>query len=165
MPERTLTRGSLEVDLGKSLRNNGLTLALAESCTGGLVAHVVTNVPGSSDYFDRGIVSYSNMAKRELLNVRERSLMEHGAVSEKVALEMARGVKDNAGTEIGLSTTGIAGPAGGTQEKPVGLVYVGLVIADEDYVRRLNLDGDRKTNKSLTARRALEFLLDEVSNL
>jgi len=165
MPERTLTRGSLEVDLGKSLRNNGLTLALAESCTGGLVAHVVTNVPGSSDYFDRGIVSYSNMAKRELLNVRERSLMEHGAVSEKVALEMARGVKDNAGTEIGLSTTGIAGPAGGTEEKPVGLVYVGLVIADEDYVRRLNLDGDRKTNKSLTARRALEFLLDEVSNL
>ena len=165
MPERTLTRGSLEVDLGKSLRNNGLTLALAESCTGGLVAHVVTNVPGSSDYFDRGIVSYSNMAKRELLNVRERSLMEHGAVSEKVALEMARGVKDNAGTEIGLSTTGIAGPAGGTEEKPVGLVYVGLVIADEDYVRRLNLDGDRKTNKRLTARRALEFLLDEVSNL
>jgi len=164
MPDKTLTRDSLEVDLGKSLKNNGLTLSIAESCTGGLIAHVVTNVPGSSDYFDRGIVSYSNSAKRELLNVRERSLMEHGAVSEEVALEMARGVKENAGTEIGLSTTGIAGPGGGTEEKPVGLVYVGLVIDDEDHVRRLNLEGDRKTNKWLSTKKALEFLLEEVSS-
>lgn len=164
MPEKTLTRDSLEVDLGRSLRSNGLTLSIAESCTGGLVAHLVTNVPGSSDYFDRGIVSYSNRAKRQLLDVRESSLMESGAVSEGVALEMARGVKENAGTEIGLSTTGIAGPGGGTEEKPVGLVYVGLVIADEDQVRRLNLDGDRKTNKRLAAKKALEFLLDEVSS-
>ncbi len=125
MPDKTLTRASLEVDLGRFLRNNGLTLAIAESCTGGLIAHVVTNVPGSSDYFDRGIISYSNAAKREILDVRENSLMEYGAVSEEVALEMARGIKENSGTDIGLSTTGIAGPGGGTEEKPVGLVYVG----------------------------------------
>lgn len=165
MSDGTLTRDRLEVDLGRSLRNKGLTLAIAESCTGGLVAHLVTNVPGSSDYFDRGIVSYSNSAKRELLGVRESSLIEHGAVSEEVALEMARGVKENAGTEIGLSTTGIAGPGGGTQEKPVGLVYVGLVIDDEDYVIRLNLDGDRGTNKKLAAENALELLLEEVAAL
>ncbi len=163
MSDGTLTRDRLEVDLGRTLRNRGLTLAIAESCTGGLVAHVVTNVPGSSDYFDRGIVSYSNSAKRELLGVRESSLIEHGAVSEEVALEMARGVKENAGTEIGLSTTGIAGPGGGTEEKPVGLVYVGLVIDDEDYVRRLNLDGDRGTNKRLAAENALELLLEAVA--
>ena len=163
MSDGTLTRDRLEVDLGRTLRNKGLTLAIAESCTGGLVAHVVTNVPGSSDYFDRGIVSYSNSAKRELLGVRESSLIEHGAVSEEVALEMARGVKENAGTEIGLSTTGIAGPGGGTEEKPVGLVYVGLVIDDEDYVRRLNLDGDRGTNKRLAAENALELLLEAVA--
>lgn len=164
MPDRTLTRDRLEVALGKLLRNSGLRLAIAESCTGGLVAHLVTNVPGSSDYFDRGIVSYSNRAKRELLDVSESSLTEHGAVSEEVALEMARGVKDNSGTDIGLSTTGIAGPGGGTEEKPVGLVYLGLVTVGGERVKGLNLDEDRRTNKRLSAEEALEFLLEELSN-
>jgi nicotinamide-nucleotide amidase len=164
MPDKTLTRASLEVDLGRFLRDNGLTLSIAESCTGGLVAHVVTNVPGSSDYFDRGIISYSNAAKREILDVREHSLMEYGAVSEEVALEMARGVKENSGTDIGLSTTGIAGPGGGTKEKPVGLVYVGLVSAGDDHVKRMNFDGDRITNKRLSAEKALEFLLEKLSS-
>ncbi len=164
MPDKTLTRESLEVGLGRFLRNNGLTLSIAESCTGGLVSHLVTNVPGSSDYFDRGIVSYSNSAKRELLDVRKSSLMEHGAVSEEVALEMARGVKENSGTEIGLSTTGIAGPGGGTKEKPVGLVYIGLVVAGDEDVKRMNFDGDRVTNKRLAAEKALEFMLEKLSS-
>lgn len=164
MPNKTLTRESLEVNLGRFLRDNGLSLAIAESCTGGLVAHLVTNVPGSSDYFDRGIVSYSNSAKRELLGVSESNLTEYGAVSEEIALEMARGVKENAGTDIGLSTTGIAGPGGGIKEKPVGLVYVGLVSAGDDHVKRMNFDGDRITNKRLSAKKALEFVLEKLSS-
>ncbi|WP_251328074.1 CinA family protein [Haloplanus pelagicus] len=152
--------------LGRRLRERGETVAVAESLTGGLVGSYLTDVPGSSDYFDRGIVAYSNDAKLDALGVSRESLDAHGAVSAPVAREMAQGVRDAAGTDWGVSTTGIAGPAGGTDEKPVGLVFVGLAHAapwgtDDSFVRaeRHVFDGDRWTVKNESARQALDTLL------
>ena len=108
------------------LKRQKLTIATAESCTGGLIGHTFTNVSGSSEYFDRGIISYSNKAKVELLGVSESLLKEQGAVSEEVAKTMAENVRKRSDVDIGISTTGIAGPLGGTKEKPVGLVYIGV---------------------------------------
>ncbi|MFP4136667.1 MAG: CinA family protein [Candidatus Acetothermia bacterium] len=164
MNQETLARERVEVAVGELLRSEGLTLAVAESCTGGLVADIVTDVPGASDYFDRGIVSYSNRAKEELLDVEEKSLAKHGAVSEEIATEMAKGVRINSDTDVGLSTTGIAGPGGGTEEKPVGLVYVGLSTPEVSRVRRLNLEGNRRENKEAAAESALELLADTLSS-
>ena len=143
--DRTTER-SVEARLGDRLRETGADLATAESCTGGLVASLLTDVPGSSDYFDRGVVTYAYDAKRELLGVTREALDEHGAVSEVVARQMARRVRDVSGTTWGLSVTGIAGPSGGTPDKPVGTVY----------------DGDRAAVKAEAARGALAFLLEHV---
>lgn len=162
MNQEVLTDERLEVKTGRLLREDDLTLAIAESCTGGLIADRITDVPGSSDYFDRGIVSYSNRAKRELLGVKADSLENHGAVSEVVAAEMAKGVRTSSDTDIGLSSTGIAGPGGGTEEKPVGLVYLGLSIREGSYVRQENLDGTRRENKEAAARMAMEFLIERL---
>jgi nicotinamide-nucleotide amidase len=112
----------LEEALGRILTERGLTIAVAESCTGGLIADKITNVSGSSMYFERGVVVYSNQSKTELLNVPKELIKTHGAVSKEVAEAMAAGVRRLAGTDIGISTTGVAGPTGGTSEKPVGLV-------------------------------------------
>jgi nicotinamide-nucleotide amidase len=159
----------VEERLGDALREAGETLAVAESCTGGLVGSLLTDVPGSSDYFDRSIVTYSYDAKLAELAVSRESLDEHGAVSEPVAREMAAGVRDTAGTDWGVSTTGIAGPTGGTEEKPVGTVYVGLAYAGEwgsgdsrTVVERHVLDGDRRRVKAGIARTALETVLRGV---
>ncbi|MBS3765721.1 CinA family protein [Candidatus Bipolaricaulota bacterium] len=162
MNQEVLTDERLEVKTGRLLREDDLTLAIAESCTGGLIADRITDVPGSSDYFDRGVVSYSNRAKRELLDVKADSLENHGAVSEVVAAEMAKGVRTSSDTDIGLSSTGIAGPGGGTEEKPVGLVYLGLSIREGSYVRQENLDGTRRENKETAARMAMEFLVERL---
>ncbi len=162
MNQEVLTDERLEVKTGRLLREDDLTLAIAESCTGGLIADRITDVPGSSDYFDRGVVSYSNRAKRELLDVKGDSLENHGAVSEVVAAEMAKGVRTSSDTDIGLSSTGIAGPGGGTEEKPVGLVYLGLSIREGSYVRQENLDGTRRENKEAVARMAMEFLIERL---
>jgi nicotinamide-nucleotide amidase len=147
------------------LRERGETVALAESLTGGLVGSLLTDVPGSSDYLDRGTVAYSNDAKLEALGVTRESLDDHGAVSEAVAVEMARGARDRAGTDWGLSTTGIAGPTGGTAEKPVGLVWVGVARAapwgsGDSFARaeRRVFDGDRLAVKRASAEAALELL-------
>ena len=113
---------SIEADLGKRLREREWTLATAESCSGGLIAHRITNVPGSSGYFLGGVVSYSNGAKVRMLDVRPESLDSYGAVSEEVAREMAEGAKNYFGSDVAIAVTGIAGPGGGTAEKPVGLV-------------------------------------------
>ena len=152
--------------VGRRLRERGETVAVAESLTGGLVGSLLTDVPGSSDYFDRGAVTYSNDAKLDALGVSRESLDAHGAVSAPVAREMAQGVRDIAGTDWGVSTTGIAGPAGGTEEKPVGLVFVGIAHAapwdtGDSFVRteRHVFDGDRWTIKGESARHALETLL------
>lgn len=142
------------------LKQKNYTVATAESCTGGLIAHTLTNISGSSDYFDRGIISYSNNAKIELLGVSEDILKEYGAVSEQVAKVMAEGVRTKSNVDIGIATTGIAGPTGGTNEKPVGLVYIGISTADNTVVKKFNFLGDRLQNKEETCNAALNMLLD-----
>jgi PncC family amidohydrolase len=141
----------------------GITLALAESCTGGLVADAVTDVPGSSGYFLGGIVSYSDAAKEGLLGVPAESIAAHGAVSAQVARAMAEGARERLGASIAASVTGIAGPDGGSEAKPVGLTYV--AVADEDGVdvRRFLWSGDRIANKRSSAEAVLELLVERVS--
>ena len=149
---------TLEVVVGRLLRARGFTVALAESCTGGLVGHRLTQVAGSSAYFDRGFVVYSNEAKQALLGVPEAVLRAHGAVSAACAEAMARGARERAGTDLGVSVTGIAGPDGGTPAKPVGTVFVGLADARGAVVERHRFDRDREGNKALSAVRALDLL-------
>jgi nicotinamide-nucleotide amidase len=155
--------------LGDALRNSNATIATAESCTGGLVGSLLTDVAGSSDYFDRSLVTYSYDAKRAQLAVSRESLDDHGAVSEPVAREMAQGIRDVADTTWGVATTGVAGPTGGTPEKPVGTVFVGVAYAGEwgsgesfSQVARYEFDGSRVEVKAKIATQALEDVLDAV---
>ena len=154
---------SLEELIGRLLIEKKLTLALGESCTGGLVAHRLTNVPGSSSYVLGGIIAYSNEAKERLLGVRHETLEEHGAVSAETAIEMARGARTARGADVGLSVTGIAGPGGGTPDKPVGLVYVALAAGDWEQVKRLVWSGSREENKAQSAEVALVLLREYLS--
>jgi nicotinamide-nucleotide amidase len=140
------------------LKKRNLCIATAESCTGGLIGHVLTSVSGSSSYFDRGVISYSNQAKHELLNVSLDVIEKYGAVSKQVAASMADGVRANARTDLGVSTTGIAGPTGGTKEKPVGLVYIGVSTKKGTVVKRFVFDGSRLENKDSTCVEALRLL-------
>ncbi|MBS3749556.1 MAG: CinA family protein [Candidatus Thermoplasmatota archaeon] len=148
--------------IAELLTDKKLTVATAESCTGGLLGHVLTSVSGSSVYYDRGIISYTNQAKQELLNVSLDLLQEYGAVSKQVARSMAKGVRKNAKADIGVSTTGIAGPTGGTKKKPVGLVYIGLSTRKKTVVNRFVFDGDRLENKDSTCIEALRLLQKEI---
>jgi len=150
----------IEKRLGKTLREKGLTIATAESCTGGLIAHRITNVSGSSDYFEAGFVTYSNRAKTTFLYVPEELIKQRGAVSPEVARSMAEGARKATGASIGLAVTGIAGPTGGTKEKPVGTVYIGISYGLGTYVRRFLFNGTRKSIKSETSEAALAFVLD-----
>lgn len=134
------------------------TLAIAESCTGGLISHRVTNVPGASAVLLAGLVTYSNEAKRTLLCVPAVSLAEHGAVSEVVAGEMARGARERTGASYGLSVTGIAGPAGGTLEKPVGTVFIGVASGERSLAKKVFNPYDRETFKYVTSQQALDLL-------
>lgn len=138
----------------------GLTVAVAESCTGGLLAAALTDVPGSSGYFLGGLVAYANTAKTHLLGVPEATLAAHGAVSAQVAVAMAAGARSRFGSTIAVSITGVAGPDGGSPEKPVGLTYIGLAGPARVDVRRLQLIGDRAGNRVAAARAALEWLID-----
>ncbi|MBN1459557.1 MAG: competence/damage-inducible protein A [Armatimonadetes bacterium] len=149
---------SLEQATGEMLARNGLTLALAESCTGGLIGHRLTNIPGSSRYFLASLTTYSNESKTRLLGVSEELLRDHGAVSPECAAAMAEGVRRTVGADMGLSITGIAGPGGGTPEKPVGLAYVGLSQGDNTVTEELRLRGDREMIKERCAQSALYFL-------
>jgi nicotinamide-nucleotide amidase len=149
---------ALEVVVARLLRARGFTVALAESCTGGLVGHRLTQVAGSSAYFERGFVVYSNEAKRALLGVPETVLREHGAVSAACAEWMARGARERAGTDVAVSITGIAGPDGGTPTKPVGTVFVGLADRRGAVVERHRFHRDREGNKALSAVCALDLL-------
>ena len=151
---------ALEEAVGRLLAERGLTVAVAESCTGGLIAHRLTNVPGSSRYFLGGVVAYANEVKERVLGVRSETLRRYGAVSRETALEMAREVRRLLGADIALSATGIAGPTGGTPEKPVGLVYVALAAADCEQCRRHVWQGARLHNKEQTAEAALRMLLE-----
>ncbi len=137
----------------------GITVATAESCTGGLVAHLLTEVPGSSGYFAGGVISYSDAVKRAELDVPAELLERHGAVSAQVAVAMADGVRTRLGTDLGIGVTGVAGPDGGSEAKPVGLVYVAVAGLGPADVRRLVWSGDRSANKRDSARAAIELLL------
>lgn len=148
----------LEKVVGDLLRANGATLATAESCTGGLLAGRLTEVAGSSDYFIEGVVSYANEAKVDLLGVPREMIETHGAVSEQVAEAMAAGVRARAGTTFGIGITGIAGPGGGSEEKPVGLVYIALADAHESQARRFVFPGDRQFIRSLAVNAALDLV-------
>jgi nicotinamide-nucleotide amidase len=149
----------VEERIGKLLLEQGLALATAESCTGGLVAHRITNVSGSSAYFLGGLITYSNNAKEALLGVRHETLLAHGAVSEETAREMARGARREMGADLAISVTGIAGPTGGTLEKPVGLVYSALSAPDGESCQRHVWHGDRLANKEQSAEAALQLVL------
>ncbi len=155
------------VELARRLQavclERGLTVATAESCTGGLVAHVITEIPGSSAYLRGGIVAYANDVKASLLDVPAEVLAAHGAVSAQVALAMAEGARSRLGTDLGVGVTGVAGPDGGTEEKPVGLVYVAVAGGGrEPVVRRYHWPGDRATNKTDSAEAALRLLLEQA---
>lgn len=149
---------SLEEVLGSLLRTKELNLAVAESCTGGLVSDTLTNVPGSSDYFRGGIIAYDNDVKMSELGVRAGTLKKYGAVSKEVALEMARGVAERLGADVGMATTGIAGPSGGTDEKPVGTVWTGYWIRGDHFALHSIFGDDRQLNK----RRTVTLLLETV---
>jgi len=146
------------------LKKQGMTIATAESCTGGLIAHALTNISGSSDYFDRGVVSYTNKSKIELLGVPEVLIKKHGAVSEEVAKAMADGIRKKSKVDIGLATTGIAGPTGGTKDKPVGLVYIAVSNSDRTLVKKFQFTGNRLENKESTCNAALVMLLDYLTD-
>ncbi len=139
-----------------------LTVATAESCTGGLVAHVLTEVPGSSAYVRGGVVAYADEVKRGLLGVPDEILHAHGAVSAQVAVAMAEGVRERLGTDLGVGVTGVAGPDGGSDAKPVGLVYVAVAGPGAVTVRRFLWQGDRSANKRDSARVAIEMLLERA---
>ncbi|MBA5851345.1 competence/damage-inducible protein A [Clostridium sp. cel8] len=149
---------SMEEVVSKLLIEKKLTISTAESCTGGLVAAKLINYPGISSVFIDGAITYSNEAKMKRLNVKKDTLENFGAVSKETAIEMAEGIAKTSNTDIGLSTTGIAGPSGGSDEKPVGLVYVGLYIKGKTFVKKLNLSGKRNVVRSRAAVSALDFL-------
>ena len=141
----------------------GLTVAVAESCTGGLVADAITDVPGSSGYFLGGVVSYSNGAKQGFLGVPEGVLAAHGAVSAQVGRAMADGARTRFGADLAAAVTGVAGPDGGSAAKPVGLTYVAIAASTGDDVRRFLWNGDRAANKEASAAAVLEFLIERAA--
>ena len=151
--------------LGELLQARGWRLAVAESCTGGLLGHLITEIPGSSAYFLGGVLVYADAMKQRLLGVRAESLQRWGAVSAQVALEMASGVQALTGAEIGVGITGIAGPGGGTALKPVGLTYIALAAPGERRVWRQLWAGDRAANKASSARAALRYACAYLSGV
>ncbi len=155
-----MTANSLEQTVGDRLRAAGLTIATAESCTGGLITARLTAVAGSSDYVLGGVVSYANAVKQQVLGVGAETLAQHGAVSEPVARQMADGVRRLLQAAVALSVTGIAGPGGGTAEKPVGLTFIGLSTPAGTWVRRFLFSGDRAQNRAQSVTAALQFVLD-----
>jgi PncC family amidohydrolase len=154
---------ALEIEVGRLLQKRGLKLSLAESCTGGLISNRITDIPGSSEYFLGGIVSYAYEAKVDLLNVSWDTLKAYGAVSEQTVLEMARGVRKALNSDIAVSVSGIAGPGGATSDKPVGTTWVALVAADVEQARLFQFSGNRVENKASSAEAALQFLFDYLN--
>lgn len=152
----------MERKIGPLLKALGLTLAIAESATGGRISDAITNVSGSSDYFLGGVIAYHNGVKTQLLGVSEDILRKYGAVSGETAEAMAQGVRRLLGADIGLSSTGIAGPAGATLQKPVGLVFLGISSSRGTSSRRLVFQGNREENKTAFTNAALVLLMEEL---
>jgi len=158
-----MTDENLLKTISMKLKKRNISIATAESCTGGLLAHLLTNISGSSEYFNRGVVTYSNISKIELLGVSQETIQEYGAVSKETASAMAIGIKERSNVDIGISTTGIAGPTGGTKEKPIGLVYIGISTPKETKVKRFIFTKNRLQNKEQTCYEALKILLETIS--
>lgn len=156
---------TLVEEIGALLRQHGLTVAAAESATGGLISHLITNVPGSSDYFRGAVVAYDNEVKVTVLGVSRQTLARYGAVSHQTGEEMALGVRKLLHASIGLSDTGIAGPAGATPEKPVGLFYIGISSDIGTSVGEHTFDGERLENKRSAAETALTMLKEHLERL
>ena len=152
----------LEKQIGDMLRRKGVTIATAESCTGGEIAHMITSVPGSSTYFKGSVVAYANEVKVNVLGVQATDLEREGAVSETVVLQMAEGVKKLMHTDYAVSTSGVAGPDGGTPEKPVGTVWIGVATPDKTFVRKFVFSFTRERNMAKAAVKALELLMMEI---
>ena len=150
----------LEIQVGQLLQERGLKLVLAESCTGGLLGSRLTDVPGSSEYFLGGVVAYAYEAKAELLGVSWDTLNTKGAVSRETVIEMARGVRQRMKAHIAVSVSGVAGPGGGTVEKPVGTTWIGLAAQDGEWARIYQFSGEREGNKISAVNAALSLLLD-----
>lgn len=155
----------LEEKVVSELKNRGYTITTAESCTGGLLAGRILNVSGASAIYNEGHITYSNEAKERLLGVSHDTLEKYGAVSQQTAKEMARGAAEVAKAEVGLSTTGIAGPGGGTLEKPVGLVYVGCSINGDVEVKECRFKGNREENRAAAVEAALELLWKRLNTV
>jgi PncC family amidohydrolase len=153
---------TLEERVGFALNEKGWTLGLGESCTGGLIAHRITDIPGSSDYFLGGVMAYSNAVKEALLGVKSETLQAVGAVSEETAREMARGASRVVSSDVGLSVTCIAGPGGGTEEKPVGLTFIGASTPEGEWSERHVFQGDRQSIKGSASDAALKLLLNAL---
>ena len=156
---------NLEEKIVKKLLEENHTITTAESCTGGLLAGRILNVSGASGVYNEGYITYSNEAKERLLGVEHETLEKYGAVSEQTAKEMAEGAAKAANANVGLSTTGIAGPSGGTPEKPVGLVYVACHINGETYVKECRFQGNREDNRHAAVGAALELLWEMLSDV
>lgn len=154
--------GALEKQFGEILRDKGVTISTAESCTGGYIAHLITSVPGSSDYFKGSVVSYANDVKIKILGVNSADIEREGVVSEIVVRQMAEGAKKLLGTDYAVSTSGIAGPGGGTPEKPVGTVWIGVATPDETIARKFIFSFTRERNIAKAAAKALELVMNEV---
>ena len=153
----------LEVQVGELLRQKGLRLGVAESCTGGLISHLITNVPGSSTYYVGSITAYAYEAKVRLLGVSWETLEKFGAVSGETVIEMARGVRLALAADIGIAVSGIAGPGGGMVAKPVGTTWIGLSSPEDEFARHYVWQGDRLSNKEQSAEAALQLLIDYLS--
>ena len=147
----------------KNFSATNKTLAIAESCTGGYISHMITNISGASNVFERGIVCYSNQSKIDLLNVDAESIEKDGAVSKTVAKQLAFNIRVLSNTDIGIGITGIAGPTGGTKQKPVGLVYIGFSTTEKTEVYKFEFKADRITFKKLVLEKILDFLI-QVGN-
>jgi len=156
---------SLEQEAGNLLRQKGLTLGIIESATGGLISHLITNIPGSSDYYKGSVTAYSNEAKIKIIGVKEDTINKHGAVSHQVAEEMAQGGKKALTVDICLADTGIAGPGGATAEKPMGLFYIGLASPTGTCTQKHTFAGDREQNKRDAAETALRWLKEYLTGL
>lgn len=154
---------ALEEEIGVLLRTRGWKLATAESCTGGLIGHRLTNVAGSSDYYLGGVIAYANEVKTGVLGVRAETLADFGAVSQVTVIEMAWGARTRLGGEVGLAVSGIAGPGGGTPEKPVGLTWIGLSAEGFERAWMHTWEGDRLAVKEQTAEQALMYLVEFLS--
>jgi PncC family amidohydrolase len=161
-PKRDLLQLSGQV--GQILTDKAYTISTAESCTGGLLAHVLTAISGASGYYIGGVVAYSNPIKETALGVNPETLIQHGAVSPQTAQEMADGVRQRFMTTFGLSTTGIAGPTGGTPEKPVGLVFLGLSTSDSTAVFKCQFSGERGEIQNESVQKILVELLTQLES-